>query len=173
MLCDSSSHPQWTVIMSSKLYIVVEKYMENMKAYLGTGLLGVGRCSRRTTFRSCHCHSGLSHNCSLSEYFFTTSMWHIIYIRSLRGGVKKQLFFLLSVKKGGGLGQCKKSLSENTQIFWPFLTKNWVFFDNFIHCVVCLVLCVFGVGHEVWRPQCSKHLPQVAETSTSGGGPSH
>ena len=41
-------------------------------------------------------------------------------ITVVRGGVKKQLFFLLSVKRGGGgvLGQSKKSLSENTQIFF-------------------------------------------------------
>ena len=36
----------------------------------------------------------------------------------------KKLFFFTFGQKGGGLGQSKKSLSENTQIFLPFLTKN-------------------------------------------------
>ena len=41
---------------------------------------------------------------------------------SVRGGIKN-CFFLLSVKRGrGGLGQSKKSLSENAQIF---LTKGF------------------------------------------------
>ena len=34
----------------------------------------------------------------------------------VRGGIKN-CFFLLSVKREGGLGQSEKSLSENTQIF--------------------------------------------------------
>ena len=57
-------------------------------------------------------------------------------------GRHKKLFFVLSVKRGGGLGQSKKSSSENTQIFfdhlwpkaeffWTFLTKNCVFLPFF------------------------------------------
>ena len=44
-------------------------------------------------------------------------------LQLLRGGVKKKIlvFFDFRSKGGGGLGQSKKSLSENTQIF---LTKG-------------------------------------------------
>ena len=38
-------------------------------------------------------------------------------IRLLKGGVQKKLFFFYFRSKGGGLGQSKKLLSENTQIF--------------------------------------------------------
>ena len=61
----------------------------------------------------------------------------------VRGGIKK-LFFYFRSKGEGGLGQSKKSLSENTQIFLTnfdqklrfflsFLTKNWVFFYHYLH----------------------------------------
>ena len=63
--------------------------------------------------------------CSLRQGAETNGIgWTLLPI--LRGGVKKHLFLLLSVKRGGGgLGKSKKSLSENTQICLPFLTKNW------------------------------------------------
>ena len=55
-----------------------------------------------------------------------------------RGAVKKTGFFLFRSKGGGGLGQSKKSLSENTQIFLSnfdqFLTNHDQFrpiFDQF------------------------------------------
>ena len=41
------------------------------------------------------------------------------------------MFFLLSVKRGGGLSQSKKSLSENTQIFFTILDQKLSFFDHF------------------------------------------
>ncbi len=47
-------------------------------------------------------------------------MLDVIYI-GVRGAIKKYCFFYFRSKGGGGLGQFKKSLSENTQIF---LTKG-------------------------------------------------
>ena len=49
-----------------------------------------------------------------------------LYDFQVGGGIKK-LFFLLSVKRGeGGLGQSKKSLSENTQIFSHPIQKGFI-----------------------------------------------
>ena len=49
----------------------------------------------------------------------------------VKGGIKN-CFFLLSVK-GGGLGQSKKSLSENTQIFCDHFGLKTEFFYHFFH----------------------------------------
>ena len=39
-----------------------------------------------------------------------------VFAETIRGGVKK-LFFYFRSKRGGGLGQSKKTLSEKTQFF--------------------------------------------------------
>ena len=46
---------------------------------------------------------------------------HEAYVPVHKGRRRKKLFFYFRSKGGGGLGQTKKSLSENTQIF---LTKG-------------------------------------------------
>ena len=60
---------------------------------------------------------------------------NICCISWLRGGIKKLLLYYRS-KRGGGLGQSKKSLSENTQISltisdhcWPKTEFFWPFFS--------------------------------------------
>ena len=49
-------------------------------------------------------------------------------IRRIRGGIKNWVFFTFGQKRGGGLGQSKKSISEKTQIFQPiFFIRGGVF----------------------------------------------
>ena len=64
---------------------------------------------------------------ALFSYILTSFQFLHIRIIRFRRGIKN-CFFLLSVKKGGGSRPILKNLSENTQIFFPFLTKKLVFF---------------------------------------------
>ena len=55
----------------------------------------------------------------------------------VRGGIKKTVFFYFLSNRGGGLGEYKKSLSENTKIFtqskrvfWHNLPKKGGFYKK-------------------------------------------
>ena len=74
----------------------------------------------------------------------------------IRGGAKK-IFFLLSVKRGG-LGQSKKSLSENTQIFCDHFGLKTEFFLPFFS--------FRGVG----LAQSKKSLSEKTDVVKKGGG---